>query len=276
MVPSLPAWVKSRTVVLLTAATVLVVIAVVVFSYALTRGSGGQGSGTPTGPDSLVVLSVDNALAAEAGQDVKVTGFVLSTGGKTVLASALAESSPPQAAGTTLPVSGLDMKQLVGVNFGTGDLAWTDYEIVIQGVIVSGVFQARVLPLIEVATMGDLTVRFSPVNSPVSSGGQVWWAMDVINNGQSAVDLTFQDGQRGDVTFEEGETEPYRWSAGRGFTQSVQTVRLEPGKTFPVVLGDTITVPAGTYNLTASITALAGPEETAVPLPAITSTLTIH
>ena len=47
--PSLPSWVKSRTVVLLTAATLLVVVAVVVFTFAFT-GGGGQGSGSPDRP----------------------------------------------------------------------------------------------------------------------------------------------------------------------------------------------------------------------------------
>ena len=49
--PKLPTWMKSRTVVLLTAATILVILAVVAFTFAFTGGSG-QGSGTPTGPRS--------------------------------------------------------------------------------------------------------------------------------------------------------------------------------------------------------------------------------
>ena len=76
---------------LLPPATLLVIVAVVVFTFAFT-GGGGQGSGIPTGPDSTVVLTVDQALAAEAGQDIKVSGYLVSTSGPDVLASALAES----------------------------------------------------------------------------------------------------------------------------------------------------------------------------------------
>jgi hypothetical protein len=43
-----------------------------------------------------------------------------------------------------------------------------------------------------------------------------------------------------------------------------------------VVLNDTLTVPAGTYDVTAWVTAMVGPEDTAAALPTITTTLVIH
>jgi hypothetical protein len=279
--PKLPSWVKSRTVVLLTAATLFVIVAAVVFTYALTGGSGGQGSGNPTGPDSTVVLTVDQALAAEEGQDIKISGYVVSTSGKIVFASALAESNPPQAAGSTIPISGLDLTTLVGVSStagqaGLADVTWTDYSMVLEGVIVSGTFEVRVAPHVEEATSGDVRLRFSPVSSPVSSGSDVWWAMDVTDTGQTPVDLTFSDSQHGDVILDQGDAALYTWSANKGFTQQVQTVTLEPGKPFAVVLNDTLTVPAGTYNLTARVTGLVGPADKAAPLPDIVTSLTVQ
>jgi Intracellular proteinase inhibitor len=267
-------------VVLLTAATLLVIVAVVGFTFAL-RGGGGQGSGTPTGPDSSVVLTVDQALAAEEGQDIKVSGYVVSTAGKVVLASALAESNPPQAGGSTMPLTGLDPSTLVGLSStagqaGLADVTWSDYSLVLEGVVVSGVFEVRATPPVELATSGDIMVRFSPVSEPVSSGDQVWWALDVITRGQTPVDLTFSDSQRGDIILDQGDTDLYTWSANKTFTQEVQTVTLQPGKSFPVVLNDTVSVPSGTYNMTARITAMVGPVDTAAPLPEIVTTLVVH
>ena len=279
--PSLPSWVKSRTVVLLTAATLLVIAAVVVFTFALTGNSGGQGSGIPTGPASSVVLTVDQALVAEAGQDIKVSGYIVSTGGKTVLASALAESNPPQAGGGTIALTGLDPNALVGLRSSAGqaglaDVTWSDYTLVLEGVVVSGVFQVRATPPVELAPAGDVTVRYSPVSAPVSSGDQVWWAMDVVNTGQAPVDLTFSDSQRGDIILDQGDADLYTWSANKGFTQEVLTVTLQPGKSFPVVLNDTLSVAPGTYNVTARITGMVGPADTAAPLPDIVTTLVVH
>ena len=278
---SLPSWVTSKTVVLLTAATLLVVVAVVVFAFAFTGGSGGQGSGNPTGPGSSVILTVDQALVAEAGQDVKISGYVVSAGGKTVLASALAESSPPQAAGPTIPISGLPLTTLVGLSStagqaGLADVTWSDYPLVLEGVVVSGTFEVRVAPPVEEATSGGVRLRFSPVSAPVSTGSQVWWAIDVTNTGQVPVDLTFSDGQRGDVILDQGDADLYKWSADMGFTQEVTTIVLEPGKPFAVVLNGTLTAPVGTYNLTARVTGMVGPADTAAPLPDIVTSLIVR
>ena len=278
--PGLPSWVKSRTVVLLTAATLLVIVAVVVFTFALT-GGGGQGSGTPTGPDSTLVLTVDQALVAEAGQDIKVSGYLVSTSAGAVLASALAESNPPQAGGATIPLSGLKLTDLVGLNStagqaGLADVTWSDYPLVLEGVVVSGVFEVRMTPAVEEEISGDIRVRFSSVSEPVRSKDQVWWAMDVTNTGQTPVDLTFSDGQRGDIILDQGDADLYTWSTGKVFTQEVLTVSLEPGKPFPVVLNDTLGVPPGRYNLSARVTALVGPADTAAPLPDIVTTLIVR
>ncbi len=86
----------------------------------------------------------------------------------------------------------------------------------------------------------------------------------------------FSDGQRADVILSQGDVDAYTWSAGKGFTQAVETVTLEPGKSLSVVLNDTLNVPAGDYDVTARVTAKVGPSGSEAPLPDITSTLTVH
>jgi hypothetical protein len=277
--PKLPSWIKSRTVVLLAAATLLVIFAVVAFTLAFTGE--GREPGTPTGPDSSVVLTVEQALAAEEDQDIKVRGHLVSSGGTMVLASALLESLPPQAGGSTIPLSGLKLTDIVGLSTtsgqtGVADVTWSDFPLVLEGVVVAGVLEVRVVPDVDQTSLGDVKVRFSPVTEPISSGDDVWWAMDVTNNGRSSVDLTFSDGRLGDLTLDQGDSELYKWSAGKVFDQAIRTVTLGPGRSFPVVLNDTLTVPAGTYDVTAWVTAMVGPEDTAAALPTITTTLVIH
>jgi hypothetical protein len=277
----MPSWVKSRTIVLGTAALLLLVVAVVAFVFAFKGGSNGGGARNPAGAGSSVVLTVDQALAAEEGQTIQVQGALLVTGGRTVLASALSESNPPQATGATLPLKGLNLTALVGLNTtagqaGVGEATWSNYQLVLKGVITGGVLLVQSTPRVEEDTsVVGLRLRFSPVSEPISSGDQVWWAVDLTNTGQTPIQLVFSDGQQGDVILSQGDTDKYTWSEGKAFTQIVQTVTLEPGKSFPIVLSDTLKVPAGTYDVTARVTAMVGPAGSEAPLPDITSTLTV-
>jgi hypothetical protein len=279
---TMPRWVKSRTLILGTAAAVLVVVAVVAFVFAFTSGPSDGGSATTTGPASGVVLTVEQALAADEGQDLDVSGAVLSVGGQTVLASALAESYPPQAGGATVPVADLDLSALVGLSStagreGMADVTWSDYSPTLRGVIKAGVLHVTGVPRVEEDTNVDsLRIRFSPVSEPTSSGDRVWWAFDVTNTGQAPIRLVFPDGQKGEVILSQGDVDKYTWSEGKAFTQQVETITLEPGKSYSVVLNDTLAVPAGVYDLTARVTAMVGPAGTEAPLPDIISTLTVH
>ncbi len=270
---------EGRSVVLLAGAIALV--AAVVFGFGLSGCGSEAGSEPPSGPDSLVVLTVEQALQAEPGQDLKVEGYVVSVGGEIVLSSALAESMPPQAAGAVVPLADLDLTRIVGLSITVGrpemaEATWSDFPVVLTGAVANGVFAVQEVPSVEEAVLDGIRVRFSPVSEPISSGDDVWWAMDVGNTGRSAVDLTFSSGQRGDVTLVLGGEELYAWSEGKAFDQALQTVALEPGTTFPVVLNDTLDVPPATYELKAWVTAVVGSGDTAAPLPSITYTLTVH
>lgn len=277
----MPSWVKNRTVVLAGAACLLVVVAVVVFVLAFTSAPSG-GSGTPTGPGSSVVLTVEQALSAEEGQGLNVQGAIFATGGQTMLVSAVAESYPPQAGGATLPLKGLDLAGLVGLTStagqaGVAEVTWSDYWLVLKGIIQGGVLEVQGIPRVEEDTSpGGIRLRFSPVSEPVSSGDQVWWAFDVTNTGQAPVQLVFSDGQRGDLILSQGDVDAYTWSVGKSFTQGVETVTLEQGKSLSVVLNDTLDVPAGDYDVSARVTAMVGLSGSEAPLPDITSTLTVH
>jgi Intracellular proteinase inhibitor len=256
-------------------------VAIVAFVFAFRGGSNGGGAGNPAGAGSSVVLTVDQALAAEEGQTIHVQGALLISGGRTLLASALSESNPPQASGASLPLKGLNPSALVGLNTtagqaGVAEATWSNYQLVLQGVIRGGVLTVQSTPRVEEDTsVAGLRLRFSPVSEPISSGDQAWWAFDATNTGQADIQLIFSDGQQADVILSQGGTDKYTWSAGKAFTQVVQTVTLAPGKSLPIVLSDTLNVPAGTYDVTARVTAMLGPSGSEVPLPDITSTLTI-
>jgi hypothetical protein len=277
-----PDRVKSRAIIFGTAAILGAIVAVVMSVFACAGGPSGQDSGNPSGPDSGVVLTVEQALVAEEGQDLYVRGAVLSTSGKTVLASAVAESYPPQAGGATIPVAGLDLAALVGLSStagqaGMADVTWSDYWPTLRGVVKAGVLQVEGVPrVVEDTSVEGVRLRFSPVSEPVSSGDQVWWAFDVANTGQAPIQLVFSDGQKGDVILSQGGVEKYTWSEGKAFTQQVETVILDPGKSYSVVLNDTLDVPAGDYDLTARVTALVGSGGSGQPLPDLMSTLTVH
>ncbi len=277
---------KSRTTAILVVVTVLVVAAAALSAC----GSSGDdpsastspsSTGTTVGTDTNVVLTVEQALAAEPGQTINVQGFVVATAEQTVLCSALAESYPPQAGGASLTVEGLDLGTLVGLSTtagqeGMAEVTWSDYWVTLTGVIKDGVLTVQATPRVIQTTSVDLVIRFSPVSEPITSGDTVWWAFDVTNAGKTPVDLTFSSGQRGDVTLSQGEVEKYRWSDGKAFTEAIETVTIQPGMSMPVVLNDVLALPPGDYDVTAVVTASVGESGAATALPEIQTTLTIH
>jgi hypothetical protein len=141
---------------------------------------------------------------------------------------------------------------------------------------VNGTLEVPVVPGVDEAFLGDTRVRFSPVCEPMSSGDKVWRAMDVTNTGQSALDLTWSDGQLGDVTLDQGGADLYTWSEGMSFTQAVKALSLEPGKGFPAVLNGTLSASAGTHNVNGYVLAMVGPEATAAPLPSVMMPLVVR
>jgi putative hemolysin len=85
--------------------------------------------------DDRVPMTIDDALAASG--PVTVAGYLfVDADGEAVLASLMAESFPPQAAGATVPVD-IDVS---GISFSEDQgLRWTDQMIEIEGTMVDGV-----------------------------------------------------------------------------------------------------------------------------------------
>jgi Intracellular proteinase inhibitor len=270
---------RRRTV--LFASLLSLILAVATLLVAVT-GCGADGPGAGDG----AVLTIEQALVAEPGEPIKVTGSIVATGSgadaEIVLASVLLESYPPQAGGATLQVSGLDLASLVGLSSTAGqpDMAsvtWSDYPVVLEGVITDGVLEVQGTPRVAEATSGDVRVRFSPVSEPLlADAGTVWWAFDLQNVGGAPVDLTFSSGQRADVVLSQDGVEKYRWSQGKAFTEAIETFTGEPGQVFPIVLNDEFAVEPGQYDLVATVTATVGPEGAAQPLPELTMQVTVY
>jgi hypothetical protein len=274
--------VKRRTIRIATMLSLLAVVSAGLFAC----GSAVPGDGTTTtstgpGDDSAAVLTIEQARAAEPGHLIRVTGAVVATGTEVSLASVLLDSYPPQAGGATVPVEGLDLDSLVGLS-STADqpdlaqVTWSDYWVVLEGVIKDGVLEVGKTPRVVEAASAEARVRFSPVTEPLARGESVWWAFDVTNLSERPLSLTFSSGQRGEVALSQDGVEKYRWSEGKAFTEAIETVTLQPGKGLSVVLNDALQVEPGDYELTATVTAAVGAESATTALPTLTTTLRVH
>lgn len=90
-------------------------------------------------------ISVADALASTLDEPLLVNGYVfVYADGTVVLADMIAESFPPQPAGATIEVEGLDLMQ-IPLTEGPTDVeieitAWTDTQVQLIGEIVDGVF----------------------------------------------------------------------------------------------------------------------------------------
>lgn len=76
----------------------------------------------------------------------------------------------------------------------------------------------------------------------------------VENGSTESVEMTFRDGQRAEFVAHDGDTEVWRWSDGRMFTQAITTTRLEPGEQTAFEAGWR-DPPAGEYTLQGRVTA---------------------
>jgi Intracellular proteinase inhibitor len=240
-------------------------------------GCGDMGSGGADQP----VLSVEQALAADPGDPLRVQGAVLATDTSTVLSSVLLESYPPQAGGAILPLSGLDLGSLVGLSStaeeqGTAPVTWSDYWPVLEGVVENGAFAVKGTPRVLEAAGMDARVRFSPVSEPLRAGDTVWWAFDIASSGDAVQEVTFSSGRRADVALLQGGVEKYRWSEGKAFTEAIEKVMLEPGRSLSIVLNDTLVVSPGDYDLVAIVTGVVGPEGAATALPEFRTAVTVR
>ncbi len=88
-------------------------------------------------PESEATMTIDEALASNEGGPITVTGYLfVDTEGNATLASMIAESFPPQAAGSRLPVE-VDLTQFSFTE--DQGLRWTDQMVNVEGTLVDGV-----------------------------------------------------------------------------------------------------------------------------------------
>jgi len=95
-------------------------------------------------------ISVADALASTLDEPLLVNGYLfVYADGTVVLADMIAESFPPQPAGATVTVEGLDLMQ-IPLTEGPTDVeieitAWTDAQVQLIGEMVDGVFVGSTL-----------------------------------------------------------------------------------------------------------------------------------
>ena len=99
----------------------------------------GCGSGdTSASPAPGEAISIERALAAGAGEEVRVSGNLLAVDGDVRFCSALAESFPPQCGRPSLRVEGLELDEVSGL-VTSGGVSWTDRPIELAGTVGDGV-----------------------------------------------------------------------------------------------------------------------------------------
>lgn len=111
-----------------------------------TAGCAGASSGEPSARHvngtTPAMVTIAEALEMPAGTTVTVRGYVLETGGTTVLAEMLAESYPPQPGGAQLVLEGLDVADIDGTETA-GDTTWTDDQHSVTGVLQEATLRVR-------------------------------------------------------------------------------------------------------------------------------------
>jgi hypothetical protein len=257
-------------------------------SIALASLASGCADANTTGtgrPQPSSVRTVEQVLDAKDGAGVFVKGALVATGTgvdqNALLASVLLESYPPQAGGATLPLVGLEPGSIVGLSSTAGhpgapQVTWSDFWLVLRGVMSAGELQVSGVPRVIEAAVGGAKLRFSPVSEPVTKGDTAWWALDLTNRGSAPLLVTFSSGQRVDVVLSRNGIEQYRWSAGKAFDQAIQTITLQPGDILPVVVNDILPVEPGEYDLQATMTGTLDAGGASQPLPALSGTITVY
>ena len=88
---------------------------------------------------------------------------------------------------------------------------------------------------------------------PLRSGAPVRWTLVLRNDTPNQVDVRFGSGKDGDVVLRQAGEERYRWSRDRGFVSAVRDLRVGANETRTFAFEDTLAVPPGDYDLTATL-----------------------
>ena len=99
-------------------------------------GGGNGGGVTAVGPG----ISIGDAMKSKVDQPLLVNGALVVRAGEVRLCSALAESYPPQCAGASLKVEGLDLSTVKGLKSANG-VSWSDNQVQLLGRVRDGVLR---------------------------------------------------------------------------------------------------------------------------------------
>lgn len=120
---------------LVLAASSLVLLAAACSGGDDIAGSGGtSGAATGMGPG----ISIAEARRSTLAGPLLVNGYLVASSGETRLCEALAESSPPQCAGASLVVRGLELASVEGTRSASG-VTWTERPVQLLGEVRDGV-----------------------------------------------------------------------------------------------------------------------------------------
>ena len=98
---------------------------------------------TACGSNDSDVKTIDQALAADEGSELSVSGFlIVEVGGRIRLCSQLLESSPPQCGGDRIEMFGLDVDNVPDTERASNSsviptLVWTNDPITVTGIRTS-------------------------------------------------------------------------------------------------------------------------------------------
>jgi len=97
-------------------------------------GDDADGLPSPSGPSSAIGpgISIREAMDSDLEGPLLVNGYLVVVGDEVLLCEALAESFPPQCAGASLVIEGLDLEEINGIE-SEGDVMWTDAPVQLLG-----------------------------------------------------------------------------------------------------------------------------------------------
>jgi len=206
-----------------------------------------------------------------------VTQGVLVIADDTRLCDVILESAPPQCGGNSVVLGDLQRDDVVALQAPTDPegqgVAWTTYPLPVTGTVQGGILvNTEIAGRIHTEEGNGLRVRLMSVQKPLfprqlRSGEPIWWAIDVTNITDEPIPLTFGSSQVADVSISDGDTELYRWSNEKAFTQEIHDIQFAAGVTSGATLTDAfVTDPGTNYTLRGWVTAI-GANDVVVTVP---------
>lgn len=190
----------------------------------------------------------------EDGTEVRVTGTLFVTPDSIRLCESILESYPPQCGEPAVELTGVTAGDVIGlstaIESNLADVAWSEVPVSVYGTVQAGTVAVSRVDQTSFSNSSDgVLVRLSFHPDPLNSGGPVTWVMDVTNEREEPLELTFSTGQSAEVALANDGAPVYRWSDEMLFTQALRTVTLAPGERFGAVLPGELTVEPGDYDI---------------------------